>query len=60
MEMYGILFVMYVSSVFFSVFAISERSEMGLYEVPMFMSFLGFGIGMTFANCICMWDDAVI
>ena len=32
------LFVMYGTSVFSSVFAITERSEMGLYDVPMFMS----------------------
>ena len=43
-------FVMYGSSVFFSVFAITERSEMGLYYVPMFMSLFGFGIGMMFAS----------
>ena len=36
------LFVMYGSSVFSSVFAITERSEKGLYDVPMFMSLLGF------------------
>ena len=40
------LFVMYGSSVFSSVFAITERSEMGLYDVHMFMSLFGFGIGM--------------
>ena len=39
-EMCGMLFMMYGSSVFSSVFAITERSEMGLYDVP--MSFLGF------------------
>ena len=44
------LFVMYVSSVFSSVFAIIERSEMGLFDVPMFMALLGFGIGMMFAS----------
>ena len=33
------LFVMYGSSIFCSVFAITERSEMGLYDVPIFMSF---------------------
>ena len=44
------LFVMYGSSVFSSVFAITERSEMGLYDVPMFMSLFGFGIGMMFAS----------
>ena len=48
-EMCGMLFVMYGSSVFSSVFAITERSEMGLYDVPMFMSLFGFGIGMMFA-----------
>ena len=32
------LFVMYGSSVFSSVFAITERSEMGLYDVPIFMT----------------------
>ena len=39
-------FVMYGSSVFSSVFAITEIIEMGLYDVPMF----GFGIGMIFAS----------
>ena len=41
LEMCGMLCVMYGSSVFSS-----ERSEMGLYDVPMFMSLFGFGIGM--------------
>ena len=49
-EICGILFVMYGSSVFSSVFAITERSEMGLYDVRMFMSLFGFGIGMMFAS----------
>ena len=40
----GMLFVMYGSSVFSSVFAITERSEMGLHDVFMFMSLFGFGI----------------
>ena len=38
------LFVMYGSSVLSSVFAFTERSEMGLYDVPMFMALFGFGI----------------
>ena len=42
--------MMYGSSVFSSVFAITERSEMGLYGVPMFMSLFGFGIEMMFAS----------
>ena len=37
-EMCEMLFVMHGSSIFSSVFAITERSEMGLYDVPMFMS----------------------
>ena len=49
-EMRGMLFVMYGSSVVSSVFAITERNEMGLYDVSMFMSFFGFGIGMMFAS----------
>ena len=49
-EMCGMLFVMYGSSVFSSVFAITERREMVLYDVPMFMSLFGFGIGMIFTS----------
>ena len=41
--MCGILFAMYDSSV-------TERNEMALYDVPMFISLLGFGIGMMFAS----------
>ena len=44
----GMLFVMYGSSVFSSVLAITERSELGLYDMPMFMSL--FGIGIMFAS----------
>ena len=43
-------FEMYGSSVFSSVFAITKISEMGLYDMPMFMSLFGFGIGMMFAS----------
>ena len=32
------------------VFTITERSEMGVYDVPVFISLLGFDIGMMFAN----------
>ena len=49
-EMCGTLLVMYGNSVFSGVFAITGRSEMGLYEVPMFMSLFGFGIGIIFAS----------
>ena len=43
-----ILFVMYGSSVFSSISAITERSEMGVHDVPMLMSLFGHGIGMMF------------
>ena len=33
LDMCGMLFVMYGSSVFSSIFAITERSEIGLYDV---------------------------
>ena len=36
-------------SVFSSVFAITERRGMGLYDVPMLMSLFGYGIGIMFA-----------
>ena len=49
-NMCGMLFVMYGSSVFSGVVAITERSEMGQYDVPMFMSLFSFGIGMLFAS----------
>ena len=49
-EMCRMLCVMYGSSVFSTGFAITERSEMGLYDVPMFMSFFGFGMGMMYAS----------
>ena len=35
---------------FSSVFAITERRDMGIYEVPLSMSLLGFGIGIMLAN----------
>ena len=31
-------------------FAITERRDMGLYEVPLFVSLLGFGIGTMLAS----------
>ena len=43
-DMCGMLFVMYGSSVSSSDFVITERSKMGLYNVPMFMSLFGFGM----------------
>ena len=35
---------------FSSVCAITERTDMGLYEVPLSVSLLGFGIGTMLAN----------
>ena len=35
---------------FSSVFAITERRDMGMYEVPLSVSLLGFGIGTMLAN----------
>ena len=32
------------------VSAITERRDMGLYEVPLFVSLLGFGIGTMLAS----------
>ena len=32
------------------VIAMTERSEMDLFEVPMFMSLVGFGMDIMFAN----------
>ena len=32
------------------VSAITERRDMGLYDVPLFVSLLGFGIGNMLAN----------
>ena len=49
-EMCWMLPVTYGSSVSSSGFAITERSEMVLYDVHMVMSPFGFGIGMMFAS----------
>ena len=35
---------------FFSVVAITERRDMGLYEVPLSMSLFGFRIGTMLVN----------
>ena len=34
----------------YTVSAITERRDMGLYEVPLSVSLLGFGIGTMLAN----------
>ena len=46
--MFGMFCVMYGSITFSSVFAITDRRDIGLY-VPMLMSLLGLGIGMMLA-----------
>ena len=47
---FGMFAVMKGRRLFSSVFAITERWDMGLYEVPLSMSFLGFGMGTMLAN----------
>ena len=42
--------VMYVRMTFSSVFAITDKRDIGMYDVPMFMSLLGLGIGMMLAS----------
>ena len=41
---FGMFTVMYGRRLFSSAFAITERRDMGLYEVPLSMSLLGFGM----------------
>ena len=48
--MFGMFCVMYGRITFSSVFAITDRRDIGLYDVPMLMSLLGLGIGMMLAN----------
>ena len=48
--MFGMFCVMYGRITFSSVFAITDRRDIGLYDVPMLMSLLGLGIGMMFAS----------
>ena len=59
LEMCGILFVTYVSSVFSSVFVITERSDIGLYDVHMFMFLFSFGISMNVV-AICVGEVNVV
>ena len=50
MGVFGMFAVMQGRRLFSSVFAITERRDMGLYEVPLSVSLLGFGIGTMLAN----------
>ena len=47
---FGMLAVTQGRRIFSSVFAITERRDMGLYVVPLSMSLLGFGMGTMLAN----------
>ena len=33
---------------------------MSLYKVPMFMSLLGFAMGIMFAKLPCVWDNVIV
>ena len=48
--MFGMFCVMYGRITFSSVFAITDRRDIGMYDVPMLMSLLGLGIGMMLAS----------
>ena len=50
MGVFSMFAVMLGRRLFSSVFAITERRDMGLYEVPLSVSLLGFGIGTVLAN----------
>ena len=50
MGVFGMFAVMWGRKLFSSVYTITERRDMGLYEVPLFVSLLGFGIGTMLAN----------
>ena len=50
MGVFGTFAVMYRRRLFSSVFAITERRDMGMYEVLLSVSLLGFGIGIMLAN----------
>ena len=48
--MFGMLCVIYRRITVSSVFAITDRRDIGLYDVPMLMSLLVLGTGMMLAN----------
>ena len=47
---FGMFAVMLGRRLFSSVFAVTGRRDIVLYEVPLFVSLLGFGIGTMLAN----------
>ena len=50
MGVFGMFAVMYGGRLFSSVFTITEKRDMVLYEVPLPVSLLGFGTGTMLAN----------
>ena len=48
--MFDMFCVMYRRITFSSVFTITDRRDIGLYDVSMLMSLLGLGIGMMLAS----------
>ena len=48
--MFGMFCVIYGRITFSRVFTITDRRDIGLYDVPMLMSLLGLGTGMMLAN----------
>ena len=50
MGVFGMFAVMSGRRLFPSVLAITERRDIGLYEVPLSMALLGFGMGTMLAN----------
>ena len=47
---FGMFAVMQGKRLISSIFAITERRDMGMYEVPLSMSLLGFGLGTMLAK----------
>ena len=47
---YSMFAVMYGRRLYSSVFAITERRDMGMYEVPLSMTLLGIGMGTMLAS----------
>ena len=48
--MFGMFCVMYGRITILECFSITDRRDIGLYDVPMLMSLLGLGIGMMLAS----------
>ena len=50
MGVFGMFSVMYGRRLFSGVFSITVRRDMGLYEMPLSVSLVGFGIGTMLDN----------